>query len=52
MLTDRYDNALSTTSGAARDAYVDGVDRLISADAGAEEAFRRATEADPDFALA
>ena len=52
MLTDRYDNALTTSSTAARDAYVDGVDRLISAEFGAEEAFRRATEADPDFALA
>ncbi len=52
MLTDRYDNRLTTSSDAARDAYIDGVDRLISADAGAEEAFRRATEADPDFAVA
>jgi len=52
MLTDRYGNALSTTSDAARDSYIDGVDRLISADAGAEEAFRRAADADPGFALA
>jgi tetratricopeptide (TPR) repeat protein len=52
MLSDRYDNPLTTSSIAARDAYVDGVDRLISADIGAEEAFHRATEADPNFALA
>jgi hypothetical protein len=52
MLTDRYGNALSTTSQAARDAYVAGVDLLLSANVGAEEAFRRALAADPDFALA
>ena len=51
MLTDRYDNALTTASSAAREAYIDGVDRLISADVSAEDAFRRAAEADPDFAL-
>jgi hypothetical protein len=52
MLTDRYDNALSTNSPAARDAYVAGVDLLLSANAGAEAAFRRALAADPGFALA
>jgi hypothetical protein len=52
MLTDRYDNPLSTASTQARDAYVAGVDLLLSANAGAEEAFRRALAADEGFALA
>jgi thioredoxin-like negative regulator of GroEL len=52
MLTDRYDNALSTASAEARDAYVAGVDLLLSANAGAEDAFRRALAADEGFALA
>jgi tetratricopeptide (TPR) repeat protein len=52
MLTDRYDNPLSTTSAQARDAYVAGVDLLLSANAGAEEAFRKALAADECFALA
>lgn len=52
MLTDRYDNTLTTQSNAARDAYIDGVDRVLAADGGADEAFERAIAADPDFALA
>lgn len=51
MLQDRYGNALSTTSAAARDAYVDGIDRFLAAQSGAEEAFEAAVAADPDFAL-
>jgi hypothetical protein len=51
MLKDRYDNPLTTSSGVARDAYVDGVDRLLAADIGAEQAFQRAIEADDGFAL-
>lgn len=51
MLQDRYGNALSTTSTAARDAYVDGIDRFLAAQSGAEEAFEAAVAADPDFAL-
>jgi len=51
MLQDRYGNTLSTGSTAARDAYVDGVDRFLAAEAGAEEAFEAAVAADPDFAL-
>jgi len=35
MLKDRYENTLSTGSSAARDAYVDGVDRFLSAAPGA-----------------
>jgi tetratricopeptide (TPR) repeat protein len=52
MLTDRYDNAISTTSAAARDAYVAAVDAMLSANLGAEEGFREAIAADDGFALA
>jgi hypothetical protein len=52
MLADRYDNPLTTASSAARDAYVTGIDCLLSANLGAEEAFRRAIAADETFALA
>jgi hypothetical protein len=52
MLADRYGHALSTASPAARDAYVAGVDLLLSANAGAEDAFRRALAADEGFAVA
>jgi tetratricopeptide (TPR) repeat protein len=51
MLTDRYDNSLTTSSVAARDAYVRGADLLLSANVGAEEAFRDAIAADDGFAL-
>lgn len=51
MLQDRYGNSLSTHSTAARDAYVDGIDRFLAAQSGAEEAFEAAVAADPDFAL-
>ncbi len=52
MLTDRYGLALSTTVAAARDAYVEGCDLMLSANPGAEPAFDRAIAADPGFALA
>lgn len=52
MLQDRYGNALTTSSSAARDAYVIGVDRLLGADAKIEDAFREAIAADEGFALA
>jgi hypothetical protein len=51
MLNDRYGNALSTSSAAARDAYIEGVDLLLSGNYGAQESFTRATEADDTFAL-
>jgi len=51
MLEDGYGNILSTDSQAARDAYVDGVERFLAAEHGAEAAFRRAVEADGAFAL-
>lgn len=52
MLADRYDNEVSTSSTAARDAYVSGVDLFLGADVGAEDAFQDAIGHDPDFALA
>lgn len=52
MLKDRYDNPIATTSAAARDAYVQGVDRFLGAAAGADAAFQDAIDADPNFALA
>jgi tetratricopeptide (TPR) repeat protein len=52
MLSDRYGNRLTTTSDKARDAYVAAVDLLLSANADAEQAFRRAIAADPGLAVA
>ena len=52
MLKDRYGNDISTSSQTARDAYIEGVDCVLSANHGAEDAFERAIEADPAFALA
>src|SRR6185295_9684279 len=52
MALDRYGLVVSTASAAARDAYVEGVDCFLSANAGAEAAFDRAIAADPGFALA
>ena len=52
MLRDRYDNVLSTQSQAARDHYVDGLDRFLAARAGVEAAFEAAIDADDGFALA
>lgn len=51
MLEDRYGNPLTTRSPAARDAYVTGMDRLLSADVGAAAAFEQAVAADDGFAL-
>lgn len=52
MPTDRYDLPLSTQSPAARDAYIEGVDLLLTVYPGAAAAFERAIAADPAFALA
>ena len=52
MQTDRYGNALSTSSATARDHYVDGVDRFLAAMPGVEEAFEAAVAVDEGFALA
>ena len=52
MAHDRYGLPLATQSPVAAEAYVEGVDRFLAAQAGAEESFERALAADPDFALA
>ena len=52
MLEDRYGLPLSTISAQARDAYVAGVDCILSATAGVERHLGRAIDADPEFALA
>ena len=52
MLADRYDLALSTQSGAARDAYVRASDLALTLYPGAEAAYDRAIAADPGFAMA
>ena len=51
MVADRYGLSLTTNDRAAA-AYAAGVDALFAADVGAAEAFGRAIEFDPDFALA
>lgn len=52
MLRDRYDNQLLTTSAPARDHYIIGIDGLLSAAPGTEQAFRAAIDADQNFVLA
>ncbi|MDD9909307.1 MAG: tetratricopeptide repeat protein [Ahrensia sp.] len=52
MLKDRYGYSLSTQSSAARDAYVEAVDRFLAAEEGIQEGFETALKHDPDFALA
>ena len=52
MSKDRYGLPVSTTIAAARDAYVEGVNLLLTVYPGAGAAFDRAIAADPKFALA
>jgi tetratricopeptide (TPR) repeat protein len=52
MLEDRFGLPLSTSSVEARDAYVAGVDSVISGVAGYRESLARALAFDPSFALA
>src|SRR5688572_45175 len=52
MLADRYELPLSTSSAAARDAYVQGYDLALTLYPGALDAFDRALAADPGLALA
>ena len=52
MLTDGYGLLVSTTSAAARDAYVEGCAAKLTMYPGAVDAFDRAITADPEFALA
>ena len=52
MNRDRYDLPLTTTSDRAAAHYRDGMDCMLSAWHGAEDAFDRAIQEDADFALA
>jgi hypothetical protein len=52
MLQDRYGAPLATRSPAARDAYVEACDLMLSSQPGAEDAFGRAVAVDAGFALA
>src|SRR6185437_2198721 len=52
MLADRFGLPLSTTSAAARDAYVDASERALTFYPGALPAYDSAIAADPRFALA
>ena len=52
MLTDRYGLTLTTNSSLAREAYVQAIDLLLSANAGVDDALQQALAADPGFALA
>jgi pentatricopeptide repeat protein len=50
-MKDRYGLEVSTSSVSARDSYVEGIDRMLSAEAGVEECLSAAIAADPSFAL-
>ena len=52
MLEDRYGLPLSISSSAARDAYVEGVDAILSGTGDALGALDKALEIEPGFALA
>lgn len=52
MLKDRYEQILTTRSGGARDAYIDGVDGLFSATPFPEASFEQALSQDNQFAMA
>lgn len=52
MLKDRFEQPLSSASDDAVAHYVTGLDCLLSANLGAEQALDAALRADPDFALA
>ena len=50
--TDRYGLEITTTSAKAAERFQDGMDRLLSYSAGAEESFAAALEADENLAVA
>jgi len=51
LLTDRYDNPVSTSSTQARDLYVTAVDKLLEGAPRIVEAFEVVVAEDPNFAL-
>ena len=52
MLTDRYEQPITTSSGIAREKYIEGVDGLFSASPSPETSFESALSEDKNFALA
>ena len=52
MALDRFELTATTPSARALELYVDGVDRILSANAGAEAVLAEAIALDPGFALA
>jgi len=52
MLSDAYENPISTLSSEAREAYDLGVHRFLGAESGVETAFQTAIDADERFLLA
>jgi len=52
MTVDRFDLPVTTPSARALALYIEDVDRVLSANAGAEACLREAVAIDPDFALA
>jgi tetratricopeptide (TPR) repeat protein len=51
-ITDRYDLPVTTSAPVAAERFQDGMDRLLSYGAGAEQSFASALQADAGFALA
>ena len=51
-ITDRYGLPVTTPSAVAAARFQDGMDRLLSYDAGAEESFAAAVQADERLAVA
>lgn len=51
MLTDQYDNGLTTSSHFARDEYVAALDLMLEGQGGTRAGFKSVVEADPQFAL-
>lgn len=52
MKQDRYGNAISTGSDAARDHYIAATDLLLAGQPGISDEFQNSIDHDPDFALA
>ena len=50
-ITDRYGLEVTTSSAVAAERFQEGMDRLLSYGAGAEESFSAALEADPGLAV-
>ena len=52
VLKDRYGLHITTSSGAAQQAYIEAVDAILSATGNAENALDKCLNSDPNFALA